>query len=93
MSEIGAHDTAKASLVTDHLFESKGEWWDLCKHCNLSEAAHRPPDIERKTIESETDIEDSPHWLGRSCQTCGKQLITTGNYIICSGCSKLTRIE
>jgi hypothetical protein len=24
----------------DHPFEPRGEWWSLCRHCNLSEAAH-----------------------------------------------------
>lgn len=28
------------SQITDHPFESRGEWWDLCKHCRLAESAH-----------------------------------------------------
>lgn len=28
------------AVITDHAFESRGEWWDLCVHCHLSEAAH-----------------------------------------------------
>jgi hypothetical protein len=28
------------SQITDHAFEPRGEWYTLCKHCRLSEAAH-----------------------------------------------------
>lgn len=28
------------SQITDHAFEPRGEWYTLCKHCSLSEAAH-----------------------------------------------------
>ena len=28
------------SQITDHAFEPRGEWYTLCKFCNLSEAAH-----------------------------------------------------
>jgi hypothetical protein len=24
----------------DHPFEPKDQWWGLCKHCNLAQAAH-----------------------------------------------------
>lgn len=34
-----AHDEAPA-VVADHPFVPKGEWWSLCKTCNLGEAAH-----------------------------------------------------
>lgn len=34
-----AHDEAP-STKTDHPFEPKGEWWTLCRHCNLAESAH-----------------------------------------------------
>lgn len=41
------HDQAP-SLITDHPFEPRGEWWSLCKHCRLAQAAHKettiPPD-------------------------------------------------
>lgn len=36
-------DTApdiKVTTVHDHPFEPKGEWWSLCKHCNLGRASH-----------------------------------------------------
>jgi 5-methylcytosine-specific restriction endonuclease McrA len=28
------------SIVKDHKFEPRGEWWTLCKHCHLAESAH-----------------------------------------------------
>lgn len=34
------HDESP-SIVTDHAFTPKGEWWTLCGHCNLAESAHR----------------------------------------------------
>ena len=33
------HDESP-SVITDHLYEPKGEWWSLCRHCNLAESAH-----------------------------------------------------
>lgn len=35
-----AHDEAP-SIIEDHPFEPKGEWYTLCKHCNLAESAHK----------------------------------------------------
>lgn len=29
------------SVISDHPFEPKDEWWSLCKHCNLAESAHK----------------------------------------------------
>lgn len=36
-----AYDEAP-SIVSDHPFEPKGEWWTLCGYmgCNLAESAH-----------------------------------------------------
>jgi hypothetical protein len=34
------HDGAP-SIITDHPFEPKGEWWSLCRHCNLAESTHQ----------------------------------------------------
>ena len=28
------------SIIKDHKFDPKGEWYTLCKHCNLAESAH-----------------------------------------------------
>jgi hypothetical protein len=28
------------SIITNHPFDPKGEWWSLCKHCNCAESAH-----------------------------------------------------
>lgn len=34
-----AHDESP-SVVNDHPFEPRAEWWSRCKHCTLYEAAH-----------------------------------------------------
>lgn len=37
------------SHITDHKFESRGAWWDLCKHCKLARSAHAeavPDEVE-----------------------------------------------
>lgn len=42
------------SQITDHPFESRGEWWDLCKHCRLAESAHAEttnPPFARQTAD------------------------------------------
>jgi hypothetical protein len=33
------HDETPSQII-DHAFEPRGEWYTLCKHCRLSEAAH-----------------------------------------------------
>jgi len=35
-----AHDETP-SMIIDHAFEPRAEWWTLCKHCHLAESAHR----------------------------------------------------
>jgi hypothetical protein len=37
-----AHDETP-SIITDHPFDPKGEWWSLCQHkgCNLARSAHK----------------------------------------------------
>lgn len=35
-----AHDESP-SIIDDHAFDPKGEWWSLCKHCNHAESAHK----------------------------------------------------
>jgi hypothetical protein len=42
------HDTTP-SLIVDHSFEPKDQWWSLCKHCNLAESAHKETIIIRLT--------------------------------------------
>ena len=37
--EVG-HDEAP-SIIDDHAFEPRGEWWSLCEHCGLAESAHK----------------------------------------------------
>lgn len=39
------HDE-RPSVIMDHPFEPKGEWWSLCKHCNLAESAHKETTLE-----------------------------------------------
>lgn len=33
------------SMITDHKFSPRGEWFTLCKHCGLSEAAHAETEL------------------------------------------------
>jgi hypothetical protein len=35
-----AHDETP-SIIIDHQFVPRGEWWSLCKQCNLAESAHK----------------------------------------------------
>lgn len=39
MAKTTSHDDSPA-IITDHAFEPVGQWWSLCKHCNLAQAAH-----------------------------------------------------
>lgn len=32
-------------LISDHKFSPKGEWWSLCRHCNLAQAAHKESEL------------------------------------------------
>lgn len=38
------HDEVPAG-IDDHPFEPRGEWYTLCKHCGLAEAAHKETTI------------------------------------------------
>jgi hypothetical protein len=40
MSEPIITDGAAASIITDHPFEPRAEWWSLCKRCGLAKSAH-----------------------------------------------------
>lgn len=42
--EVG-HDEAPAE-IEDHPFEPRGEWYTLCKHCGLAQAAHSETTID-----------------------------------------------
>jgi hypothetical protein len=44
-----AHDETPSQVV-DHPFEPRGEWWSLCKHCNLAESAHRDTTIKFRYV-------------------------------------------
>lgn len=50
-----AHDEAPA-IITDHKFSPKGEWWSLCIHCNLSEAAHAASELRYYSDDNPEDI-------------------------------------
>ena len=34
------HGDTPSSLITDHAYEPIDQWWSLCKHCRLAQAAH-----------------------------------------------------
>lgn len=45
-------DTLKpneSSLIEDHPYEPRAEWWSLCKHCGLAQAAHASSTIDTRT--------------------------------------------
>lgn len=55
-----AHDESP-SIVNDHAFEPRAEWWTRCKHCLLYEAAHAETTLVHppgRTIEYMGDDED-----------------------------------
>jgi hypothetical protein len=41
------HDESPA-IISDHAFEPRGEWWDLCRHCGLAMASHEETTIDPK---------------------------------------------
>jgi hypothetical protein len=45
--EPKTHDEAPA-IISDHPFEPRGEWWSLCKHCGLAQAAHSSSTINSR---------------------------------------------
>lgn len=36
------------SGITDHSFEPRGEWYTLCRHCGLAQAAHAETTVEAR---------------------------------------------
>lgn len=42
-----SHDEAPPE-IDDHPFEPRGEWWSLCKHCSLAQAAHSSSAIDTR---------------------------------------------
>jgi len=91
-------DTIHASIVTDHAFEPKGDWYTLCKHCNLGESAHRetsiepfggnPPHRARRGEPPVPVTNDSPRWSGELCKTCDSEMVRTGNCLTCPSCGE-----
>lgn len=55
-----AHDETPAH-VDDHPFEPRGQWWSLCKHCGLAQAAHSSSTIDIQT-EIQRDHERQAEW-------------------------------
>lgn len=45
--EPKAHDESP-SIINDHPFEPIREWWTLCKHCGLAQAAHSSSTINSR---------------------------------------------
>lgn len=43
-----SHDTSDPAIITDHPFEPEGEWYSLCKHCRLAQAAHSTSTIDSR---------------------------------------------
>lgn len=39
------HDEAPSG-ITDHPFEPRGEWYTLCVHCGLAQAAHAETTVD-----------------------------------------------
>lgn len=40
MTKAIEHGDTPSSLITDHPYEPIDQWWSLCKHCRLAQAAH-----------------------------------------------------
>lgn len=56
--EPKAHDETP-SAITDHAFEPRGDWYTVCKHCHLAEAAHAETTIDwRDHISYGDDMDD-----------------------------------
>ena len=45
--EVVAHDETPSG-ITDHAFEPRDEWYTLCVHCGLAEAAHAETTIDSR---------------------------------------------
>lgn len=58
--EPKAHDEAPPEIL-DHPFEPRGQWWSLCKHCGLAQAAHSSSTINTQE-EIRKDHERQRQW-------------------------------
>lgn len=52
------------SNITDHKFETKGEWWERCIHCGMAEAAHA-----ESVTSYDPNAEDDLDWRCPNCVT------------------------
>lgn len=34
------------AIITDHKFSPKGDWFSLCRYCNLAESAHEATELQ-----------------------------------------------
>lgn len=34
------------AIITDHKFSPRAQWWSLCGHCGLAQAAHAESELE-----------------------------------------------
>lgn len=50
-----AHDETPA-IISDHKFSAKGEWWSLCKYCNLAESAHAESELSYVGDDMELEV-------------------------------------
>lgn len=49
------HD--ESSLIEDHQYEPRAEWWSLCRHCNLAQAAHASSSIDTRAAMFEEQMQ------------------------------------
>lgn len=61
------------SLITDHRFTPRDEWWELCQYCGLGESAHSRtkalhprPKTYRCSDCVKLDIDPCPHQAQRT---------------------------
>jgi hypothetical protein len=65
VAEPNAHDEAP-SMIVDHPYTPRGEWWSLCEICSLARAAHSsstPESIEAMQAHFQTLRRASPNEL------------------------------
>lgn len=38
------------SMISDHAFTPRAQWWSLCKHCGKAESAHKETSLPLRYI-------------------------------------------
>lgn len=69
------------SIVSDHPFEPRDEWWSQCVSCGLAESAHASTLVDP----SDRAYGDTPALIARACRECGVDL-TDQEASMCSLC-------